>query len=153
MKPELRKAIIREVGRAVGEAGFDVYGVRVGQDRSVHVHADRFEGRITIAELRRLGFLVRDVLENMGLPPDDWFTEVESPGADRVLTEPRHFVRFKGERVKVKLKNASASPRTFNGSVLGCEGGILKMTVEGASARDIPLADIEEARLDPRLPF
>ncbi len=153
MKPELRKAIVREVGRAIGEAGFDVYGLRVGQDRSVHVLADRFEGRITLAELRRLGFLVRDVIADMGLSPDDWFTEVESPGADRVLTEPRHFNRFKGERIKVKLKNVAASPRTFNGSVIGCEDGILKMTVEGASAKEVPLAEIDEARLDPRLPF
>jgi ribosome maturation factor RimP len=119
----------------------------------VHVLADRFEGRITLAELRRLGFLVRDVIAEMGLSPDDWFTEVESPGADRVLTEPRHFNRFKGERIKVKLKNVAASPRTFNGSVIGCEDGILKMTVEGASAKEVPLAEIDEARLDPRLPF
>lgn len=153
MKPELRKAISHAVGRAVTDAGFDVYSIRVGSDRSVHLLADRMEGRITLAEIRRLTFLLRDVLTDMGFDVDVWTTEVESPGADRVLTEPRHFLRFRGERIKVKLKDATASPRTFTGSIVNLSNGILSMTVEGGSACEFALTTVEEARLDPRLPF
>lgn len=153
MKPELRKTILHTVERAVMDAGFDVYSIRVGADRSVHVLADRLEGRITLAEIRRLTFLLRDVLTDLGFDVDAWTTEVESPGADRVLTEPRHFLRFRGERIKVKLKDAKATPRTFNGSIVNLVNGTLSMTVEGGSACEFPLASVEEARLDPRLPF
>jgi ribosome maturation factor RimP len=102
--------------------------------------------------------------------------EVSSPGLDRPLTGPRDFARFAGSPVRLELKAPLQGRRRFQGRLLGLEGQAgaerVRLAVDptgGAQTRpargrkaaarpaaqpqetlELPLADIEKARLVPQ---
>ena len=76
--------------------------------------------------------------------------EVSSPGLDRPLRKAADFVRFAGEEAELKLANPIANARKLKGMLRGCEGGaVVVETAKGAVT--VPLADIDRARLVPKI--
>lgn len=76
--------------------------------------------------------------------------EVSSPGLDRRLKKETDFYRFRGERVKLKLRVALQGQRNFEGVLLEVNNDKLKLEVEGKEL-DIELNNLEKARLVPKL--
>jgi ribosome maturation factor RimP len=75
--------------------------------------------------------------------------EVSSPGLDRPLVKPEHFLRFRGEQVKIQTLVPIGGRRRFQGVLTGADGEQIALdTAEGAVS--LPLADIERARLVPQ---
>ncbi len=75
--------------------------------------------------------------------------EVSSPGLDRRLKKETDFYRFRGERVKLKLRVALQGQRNFEGVLLEVNNDKLKLEVEGKEL-DIELNNLEKARLVPK---
>lgn len=83
--------------------------------------------------------------------PQAYQLEVSSPGLDRPLVKPEHFLRFRGEQVKVQTLAPIGGRRRFLGLITGAgEREVSLQTAEGAVT--LPLAEIERARLVPNLP-
>jgi ribosome maturation factor RimP len=76
--------------------------------------------------------------------------EVSSPGLDRVLKKDADFVRFCGQRVRLRLRRPSEGCRNFQGTLGGLDDGLVAVETGGGLLR-FPLSDIEEARLDPEV--
>ena len=102
--------------------------------------------------------------------------EVSSPGLDRPLVGTRDFARFAGSTVRLELKAPRQGRRRFQGQLLGLEGeqgaervrlavdagggaparparprkGAARAAAEQAETLELPLADIEKARLVPQ---
>lgn len=74
--------------------------------------------------------------------------EVSSPGLDRPLVKAADFVRFAGERVRVRLRLPVAGRRQFVGVLLGLEEDRVRLR-SAAGVMELALADIESARLAP----
>jgi ribosome maturation factor RimP len=74
--------------------------------------------------------------------------EVSSPGLDRLLKKEADFLRFAGERVKVKLRMPVEGRKNFVGILRGLEQGELLIESE-SSVQRIALINIDKARLDP----
>ena len=76
--------------------------------------------------------------------------EVSSPGLDRPLKREEDFVRFAGQDVDLKLHRPLDNVRRVKGVLRGIEEGSVRVeTAQGV--RDIPLGDIDRARLVPRI--
>jgi ribosome maturation factor RimP len=76
--------------------------------------------------------------------------EVSSPGLDRPLRKAADFVRFAGEEVDLRLHNPVENARRLKGVLRGCADGVIAVdTARGLLT--IPLADIDRARLVPRI--
>jgi ribosome maturation factor RimP len=76
--------------------------------------------------------------------------EVSSPGLDRSLKKEADFVRFRGEQAQLKLREPIGNARRVKGVLGEVDAGVLRLeTTEGVHA--IPLANIEKARLVPRI--
>lgn len=76
--------------------------------------------------------------------------EISSPGLDRPLKRAEDFTRFAGEEADLKLHNPVDNARRLKGVLRGCANGeVLVETAQGTRA--IPLAEIERARLVPRI--
>jgi ribosome maturation factor RimP len=74
--------------------------------------------------------------------------EVSSPGLDRVLKKDADFVRFTGQRARVKLRVPMEGRKNFVGILRGLEQGELSIECEGL-VQKIALTSIDKARLAP----
>lgn len=89
--------------------------------------------------------------------------EVGSPGVDRPLKRPEDFLRFAGERVEVRLRQAVESRKVFSGllqaSSEGGESGTTEYSLEYETQSGetqvlrFTFDDVERAKLDPILDF
>lgn len=78
--------------------------------------------------------------------PHRYTLEVSSPGVERPLKAPADFVRFAGEKAKLKLKNAIASQKVLVGVLGSVNDGVVAL-VDGGHTYDVPLEDVLSARL------
>ncbi|HNQ04465.1 MAG TPA: ribosome maturation factor RimP [Thiobacillaceae bacterium] len=75
--------------------------------------------------------------------------EVSSPGLDRPLVKPADFIRFDGCRAQVRVCAPQDGRKRFTGLLRGLDNEVLKLEMDGALV-EIPLADVESARLAPQ---
>jgi ribosome maturation factor RimP len=76
--------------------------------------------------------------------------EVSSPGLDRLLKKAADFVRFAGEEVRLTLRERIGNSKRMKGVLRGLEGDAVVVDTD-AGSRAIPLANIDKARLVPRI--
>jgi len=74
--------------------------------------------------------------------------EVSSPGLDRPLVKPEHFLKFVGEKVRVQTLAPIGRRKKFPGVIVSANQHEVVVNVDGEQFH-IPLADIERARLVP----
>lgn len=74
--------------------------------------------------------------------------EVSSPGLDRPLVRPEHYVRFLNEQARIQLVAPLNGRRRFVGWIRNVtDSAVSLQTAEGSV--DLPFAEIERARLVP----
>ena len=78
--------------------------------------------------------------------------EVSSPGSDRPLTKVAHFQAQLGQVVKVQTRDYILGRRRFKGELLEANAEQIVVEVDGEEY-EIPLAQIETARLVPEFEF
>ncbi len=76
--------------------------------------------------------------------------EISSPGLDRPLKKERDFVRFAGQKVRVKLRVPQDGQRNFVGVLKQTRAGKVGLDVEG-KAVTFDLANLDKARLVPAI--
>ena len=74
--------------------------------------------------------------------------EVSSPGLDRPLKKERDFVRFAGQKARVRLRVAMDGQRNFVGVLGEVNTGRVALLVEGKTVV-FDLANLDKARLAP----
>lgn len=134
------------VETTVSGLGFDLVDLELSGRGLMRVFMDK-PGGITVddcelvsKQLTRL-FLVEAV--------DFERLEVSSPGLDRVVKKAADFVRFRGERVQLKVRVPLAGRRNFTGILGDVQDGVLQLDVGGNQIL-IELANLDKARLIPR---
>lgn len=85
--------------------------------------------------------------------------EVSSPGLDRPLKKLADYARFAGQEAIVKLRMAmpnAANRKSFQGILHAPDGDKLKLEFEGndgSALLEFVLADVDKARLVPKVDF
>lgn len=74
--------------------------------------------------------------------------EVSSPGLDRVLKKERDFVRFAGQKARVKLRVPVDGQRNFVGVLRETGAGKVQLEIDG-KLLSFDLGNLERARLVP----
>ena len=80
----------------------------------------------------------------------DHSLEVSSPGPERPLTKPEHFVRFEGRRAKVMTSEPIEERRKFTGTILEASEQEVKLGVDN-SVVTIPYQSVERSHLVPEI--
>jgi ribosome maturation factor RimP len=77
--------------------------------------------------------------------------EVSSPGLDRLLIKPAHFLRFIGSPVKIKLKRTQHQRKLFTGTLTAYDETTqrLQLHTEELGMIDFEMSEIERVRLIP----
>lgn len=76
--------------------------------------------------------------------------EVSSPGLDRSLKKEQDFVRFTGQKARVRLRVPLDGQRNFVGVLRETSAGKVQIEVDG-KVLSLDLANLEKARLVPAI--
>jgi ribosome maturation factor RimP len=154
-----RDALLRVVEPIVRAHGAEVVEVELKPDRGgrvlrVYVEkagsaARNLSTREAAVNLELCANVSRDLspaLDVADLIPYTYHLEVSSPGIERPLRGQSDFIRFAGQRAKLKLREPVEGQRVFVGALDGVREGKVRIT-EGIQAHEVPLSLVESARL------
>ncbi|MEU5159339.1 ribosome maturation factor RimP [Streptomyces sp. NPDC020875] len=136
----------------VSAAGLDLEEIevsRAGRRRQLVIVVDSDEG-LTLDACAELSREISTRLDESDVMGDEEYTlEVGSPGADRPLTEPRHYVRATGRLVRFRLHDGG----DLVARVLAVDEEGLDTEVPGVkgrkpTSRRIALGEIAKARVE-----
>ncbi|AWZ08044.1 MULTISPECIES: ribosome maturation factor RimP [unclassified Streptomyces] len=122
---------------------------KAGKRRMLRIIVDSDEG-VELDACAELSREVSDLLdETDAMGEDEYVLEVSSPGADRPLTEPRHYIRATGRLVKFQTSDGGE----LIARILEVDDEGMDLEVPGvkgrkATARRIAFTDIAKARVE-----
>lgn len=120
---------------------------RSGKSGLLRIFVDK-PGGISVDDCARISHHLLLVLAVEGVNYDR--LEVSSPGLDRVLHKEQDFVRFAGEKARVKLRVALDGQRNFVGILRAVNDGRVELEVDGRLLA-FELSNLEKARLVPNI--
>ncbi len=62
------------------------------------------------------------------IPGDGYQLEVSSPGVERKLLKPRDYERFRGHKVKIRLREPLETQKVWRGTLEGFDGEVVSLT-------------------------
>jgi ribosome maturation factor RimP len=132
----------------LGGMGYELVGVeRPAKGRLLRIYIDK-PGGITVEDCAAVSNQVGRVLAVENVAYDR--LEVSSPGLDRLLKGERDFVRFAGQKARIKMRVAVEGQRNFIGVVREAGAGRLQLEVDGRLL-SLEIGNVETARLVPDL--
>ncbi|MFB7465846.1 ribosome maturation factor RimP [Streptomyces sp. NPDC056224] len=122
---------------------------RAGKRRMLRIIVDSDEG-VELDACAELSREVSDLLDETDvMGEDEYVLEVSSPGADRPLTEHRHYVRAIGRLVKFQLtEGGELIARVSEVDDEGLDLEVPGVKGRKATARRIAFTDIAKARVE-----
>jgi len=145
---EIRQ-ILDPILSSMGLDLWDLEFQKQGPKWLLRVYIDReIGGGVTLSDCeavsRDLGAAldVEDIIEHA------YTLEVSSPGLDRTLSKPEHFVRFEGSLVKIKTFAPVNGEKVFRGKLRGLVGTVVKVELESGELLNIPLSNITKTSLE-----
>jgi len=140
--------LLRLLEPVVNGMGYELVGVEFdGHQRVLRVYIDHPAG-ITIEDCSTVSYQIGGVLDVEDPIPGRYQLEVSSPGMDRPLFALEHFVRFKGEMIRLQLSRPLDGRRRYKARLEGVEGQDVLLLEEDQLVR-VPFDLIEKARLSP----
>ena len=150
---ELAKKIVADVEvlaepllKSEGFTLIDVEYRRERNGRTLRVIIDK-EGGVTLGNCAAISSQLGDILDAKVDLLGSYHMEVSSPGLDRPLTKPKHFIYFKGRQVVIRTDSPVEGKRDFRGMLNGFSDGMVTVSVENQTF-SIPYENIVKARLD-----
>ena len=141
--------IAEALAPTVRAAGLEIWDVE-RSGASVRVLVERAGGvdLDTISELSHSVSAVLDSRDDL-VPARRYVLEVSSPGLERRLRQPSHFVRCIGQTVVVKTAEAVLGSRRLEGTLVGANDSEVELLVEregqGAQTVRVPLGSVVRA--------
>lgn len=139
------------VDSAVRALGYELVGVEhltQGRHSVVRVFIDSERG-ITLADCERASHQISGILDVEDPIRGQYNLEVSSPGLDRPLFTTEHYIRFLGEKVKVRLRLAINGRRKLTGRIHKVENGVITIVDDTDQEFELTIDDIEKANLVP----
>jgi ribosome maturation factor RimP len=116
----------------------------------VRIYMDRKEGGVTLDDCALISNQLGDLLDVHDVPPGPYTLEVSSPGLDRPLQRDKDFLKYRGSRINLRVKEKIDGRRHFCGVMTDYEDGeggkVLVVTVGGKTYR-IPREAMVKANL------
>lgn len=141
---EIAAPLAADEGMEIVDIEFRREGGRRG--RVLRLYLDK-EGGPSVDDLTRISRQLSDLLDSHIAVDGPYTLEVSSPGINRALKKPEHFVRFTGKRVRVRSREMIEGRRSFLGLLKEVREDGIVLAQEGAEYY-IPLSLIERANYE-----
>jgi len=140
------------VAPVVESLGYELVGVEFlpqGGHGLLRVYIDS-EAGVTLDDCQRASHQLSGVLDVEDVIKGRYHLEISSPGLDRPLFEAKHFQRFAGSQVNVRLVAPINGRRKLRGVLQGMKGDDVVLDVDG-EVISVPLSAIDKANLVPEI--
>jgi ribosome maturation factor RimP len=148
---EIREKVIAIIEPVLTEHGVELVDLELcgsGRGQLLRLLVDR-EGGVDLTALSDLSRELSDLLDVEDAVRGSYTLEVSSPGINRPLTRPDHYVRYLGKRVRLRTRAPIDGQRNFVGELATVtEGGITLRASQPAAEVYVPFADIERANYE-----
>jgi ribosome maturation factor RimP len=141
------RGLLDPILASLGLSLWDIEAQKHGPSWLLRVFIDREGTGVTLDDCETVSRDLGAALDVEDLISHAYTLEVSSPGLDRKLSKPEHFVRFSGSAVKVKTYQLIDGQKVFQGKLLGLAGELVKVELESGSVVEIPMGDIAKASL------
>jgi ribosome maturation factor RimP len=155
---------VREIAERVAQSsGLILWDLELkgsGASRALRIYVDKPEG-VTHEDCAAYSREVATIFDvEDAVPGAAYVLEISSPGLDRKLFKPEHFVQFAGSVVKFSTRDLINGNRHFEGRLVGFSEGQLTVDLDQVASRKkakaqgsgvivVPLANVEKASLVP----
>jgi ribosome maturation factor RimP len=144
-----KEDFIRLLEPAINALGYELVDLdlKLGRGGLLRLFIDRAPA-VTLADCELVSEQIGDLLDVEDPMVGNYRLEVSSPGGDRRLRTPAHFVAVVGSEINVELKRAIDGRKRFRGRLTRVDNDALDLTVDGKSWH-LPMVDLRIARLVP----
>lgn len=95
--------ISQEIGEILDELGLRLYDLHLNEvSMTLRVFIDRAEGAVTVEDCRKVSRMVTERFERVDYLPYSYALEVSSPGIERPLKRPEHFLWAIGKMIEIE---------------------------------------------------
>jgi len=145
-----REQLIEMLETTVERLGFELADLELleGTHGLLRLFIDN-EAGISLEDCEAVSRQVSALLDVEDPISGDYSLEVSSPGLNRRLVKAKHFERFAGENVKVKLKRLFEGRRNYKAKLIGYKEPNVILQ-EGQAKFLVPLQEIDTARVVPK---
>ena len=112
----------------------------------LRVYIDK-KGGVTLDDCAVISNQLGDILDARMNWDEPYHLEVSSPGIERPLTKPKHFIYFEGRSAVIKTNCSVQGKKHFKGTLAGFSEGEVRLIVENQTVA-IPFEAITKAHLD-----
>src|SRR4029077_14146870 len=131
-------------GMEIVDVEFRHEGSRGG--RVLRLYLDK-EGGTNVDDLTRVSRQLSELLDAQDSIDGTYTLEVSSPGINRPLKKPEHFVPFIGKRIRIRTRDMIDGRRSFLGILRNVVEDSVTLTQEGKQYR-IPFSMIEKSNYE-----
>ena len=142
------RRVLDPILESMGLSLWDMEFQKQGPQWLLRIFIDREPGGVTLDDCESVSRDLGAALDVEDIIPHAYRLEVSSPGLDRSLTKPEHFVRFTGSTVKVKTYQPINGQKVFRGTLREMDGAAIGIELETGDLLRIGLSDIAKASLE-----
>ncbi len=144
------------IGSSVAARGYEIVRIQFnGQIRkTLQIMIDRVDGAIiTVDDCENVSRLTSQLLDAEDPLSDAYVLEVSSPGLDRPLVKPAHYVKYQGKTVVVQTHIAIDGRKKFCGLLSAADEHGITIIRDDAAQEEVKelkldYADIRNAKLN-----
>lgn len=135
----------------LNEEGYELYNtefIKEGKDWFLRVYIDKpEEGYIGTEDCEKVSRYLSDKLDEADPIDKVYYLEVSSPGMDRVLAKPEHYVKYAGKEVDVKLYKGKDGTKNISGILKYSDGEQVVVVDATGKEWNLTLDEIARTRL------
>lgn len=125
---------------------------RFGRSMVLRLFIDR-PGGVTLDDCAAVSRELSQILDVEDFIREFYTLEVSSPGLDRPLKKESDYLRYTGRLVKLRTfellpDDAGNMRKTFVGTLLGLDDGVVRLTLQEGQSASLPLGKIAKANLE-----
>lgn len=139
--------ITNRVGAPQGIETVETQLLGGGNSRVLRIYIDK-PGGVTHADCEFISQHVGTILDVEDVVPGGSYTlEVSSPGVERKLLKAADYERFKGQKIRVVLREPVQNQRRWEGALVDFAGGVVTLEPAPGKSVQFNLSQVDKANL------
>lgn len=144
--------LVAPVAEAQGLELWDVRFEKEGSTWYLRFFIDK-EGGVDINDCENFSRAIDKIIDEADPIEQSYFLEVSSPGVERELVKPEHFLRYIGHTVNLRLIREKNGVKELRGKLISYIDDVVTIEAEGIGSFDAPKVQIAYVRLNDDFDF